>query len=328
MRYCENISEISKEYLQSFGHIMNIVQKEINTRNLEYLDIQNLHEPGAERLVFDILTTDLNSGKKRVVHVDFISSAPTVEQFLDCVYGSGSTSDHKIIIYDNHCGYHADLRDESPFYFVTRMIEKCNAVDISFEVIRYHHPSKRTEPSWHYYSSNTNREAVNAQLQSGPLPTKRDIQGMAFWALYFTIYRQYENYELHQLHCERSFDTCISGDLCVFAKWTDEGLIYVISDRHHSEFIPWLWNNRKEYLEKSYPGFKLSTCRNGKHSYICVHANNTPFHELQKMRYSERERLKDHLFHNEDINEIEVIVRNAQKQYETEIEQIKTNLKR
>ena len=315
-------------YIQPLGKIINIMVNELKSRNLEYMELQNLRVPDKNRIVFDILTIDLNNGRKCIVHVDFIQAFPTVEQFLDCVYGSGSTSDLKIIIYDDHYPHiYNGPREESAFYFVNRMIEKCNAVNIPFELIRYHNPSDRTDLSWFFFSPE-NRQSVKAHLQSGPLPTKRDILGLAFWALFFTIYRDEENFELHQLHSDRSFDICISGDLCVFVKWTDEGICYVISDCHRSEFISWLWNRRKEYLEKKYPGLKLSAYRDGKHSYIGVHVNNIPFHELRKMRYSERERLADRLFHGKDIDlyNIEETVRKIQKQYKIEIEQTNDNL--
>jgi len=320
MRYCENSSKISSEYRESFGHIMDIVQIEVSARNLEYMDIHHLHEPGDKRLVFDILTTDLNSGKKCLVHVDYTSTLPTVEQFVDCIYGSGSASDLKIIIFNDEYWNYSDFYEESAFYFVKRLIIKCNAVDIPFELI-YYSPSSRTD-QWGHWLSLEKREKFNTHPQSGPLPTKRDIQGMAFWV------HHEDDYELHQLHCDRSSGICISGDLCVFVKWTDEGLFNVISDCHQSEFIPWLWNNRIEYLERTYPGLKLSTYRDGKHSYICVHANKTPFHELQKMRHSERERLVGQYFYTARKWDLEAMVRNAWKQYEKEIDQTKDNLPR
>jgi len=310
--------------IQPLGRIISIMLNELKSRNLEYVEIQNIHVPDKNRIAFDMLTTDLNNGRKCVVHADFTQAFPTVEQLLDCVYGSGSTSDLKIIIYNEH--YEFDLREEGAFYFVDLMIEKCNAVDIPFELIRYHNPSDRTKRGWQNYDpENRDIETVKTHLRSGPLPTKSEIQGMAFWALFFTIYRDYENFELHQLHCDRSFDRCISGDLCVFVKWTDEGLCYVISDSHLSELIPWLWTNRKKYLEKTYPGFKLSYYRDGKHAYIGIHVNYIPFYELHIMSDAERERLRSRLLYGQDIDlcKIEDTVRNAHKQYEIEIGQTK-----
>ena len=97
-----NQSVMNNVNIQPLGKIINIMLKELKSRNLEYMELQNWRTQEKKRIVFDMLTTDLNSKKNCVVHVDFIQTFPTVEQFLDCVYGSGSTSDIKIIIYDDN----------------------------------------------------------------------------------------------------------------------------------------------------------------------------------------------------------------------------------
>jgi len=304
--------------IQSFGHIINIMHKELKTRNLEYVEIQNLTAPDNMRTVFDMLTTDLNNRKQCVVHVDFIQTEPTVEQFLDCVYGSGSTSDLKIIIYnDNYIDdTDADFEEWTELYFVTRLINKCTAVSIPFDIIGYNHPLDKSILA-HQYTLEFNPEAVESYLQSGPLPTKWDIRRMAFWAIFYhTKDELMEPYELHRLQPVRSLGFQIAGDLGIFVEWTEDGIYYVIADSNNSEFIPWLWKNRSECFGKNYPDHALSFCRDGVSSCISLLLKDTPFHKMSSMSNAEMRNMGKTLYRG--ATNLEMTVSNRFTTYESE----------
>ena len=94
--------------IESFTNIMNIMIAECKARKLEFVRIRDISFHDDERLVFTIMT--LNSIKTSGVHCSRrLHKRATVEQFLDCVYGSGSTSDLKIIIYDDNYAEDADF---------------------------------------------------------------------------------------------------------------------------------------------------------------------------------------------------------------------------
>lgn len=308
---------MNNENIQSFGKIMNIMQHELNTRNLEYLELQNMAAQDDGRIVFDIQTLDARSGKIYVVHVDFMQSAPSLYQFMDCVYGSGSTSDLKILIYDSD-----NLTDDSTthakFYYVTRLINKCNAVSIPFEIIDYRNPLERSDLSGHW--SMENPETVKRFITAGPLPAKRDILRMAFWAIFYNIYSDSKYSELHELHPDRSFEICILGNLCIFVRWTDSGIYYVISDNHGSEYISWLWENKISRLEK-YADSMLSTYRDGVNSCICFQVNPTPIQNLPEMTWRDLYRLGAEL--HEGASNLKTTVSDAWRWYEFETKQIK-----
>ena len=207
---------------------------------------------------------------------------PTVEQFLDCVYGSGSTSDIKIIIYDDNYLEDSTFKEWTELYFVTRLINKCNAVSIPFDIIGYNHPLDKSILE-HHYTFEFNPEAVESYLQSGPLPAKWDIQRMAFWAIFYnTNHEMTEQYELHRLQPDRSLGFQILDDLGVFVKWIEDGIFYVITDSNNSEFIPWFWKNRKQVFWKELSRSSMSTYRDGVSSFICLTVNDTPIHKLPR----------------------------------------------
>lgn len=307
--------------IQSFGHIMNIIYKELKTRNLEYAEIQNANAHGDKRLVFDILTEELNSGKQYVVHVDYIQLAPNVEQFLDCVYGSGSTSDLKIIIFDDNRLEGAEYEVWTELYFVTRLINKCNALSIPFDMIGYNDPLDKSMLT-HQFSLDFHPEAVESYLQSGALPTKWDIQRTAFWSIFYnTNCHMMEQYNLHRLQPDRSLGFRISGDLDVFVKWVEDEIFYVITDSNNSEFIPWLWKNREKYFKKDFPDRTLSNYRDGVNSSICLLYSNIPIHKLESMSSSALKAHGSSLFSG--ASNLRDTVYGAYKQYKGESEQMK-----
>ena len=307
--------------IQPLGKIISIMLNELKSRNLEYMELQSWRAPDKNRIVFDMLTTNLNSKKNCVVHVDFIQTFPTVEQFLDCVYGSGSTSDIKIIIYDDNYFEVATSKEWTELYFVTRLINKCNAVSIPFDIIGYNHPTDKSILE-HYYTFEFDSEAVESYLLNGPLPAKWDIQRMAFWAMFYnTNHDMMEPYELHRLQPERSLGFQVSDYLGVFMKWIEDGIFYVITDSNNSEFIPWLWKNREKYFGKDFPDRSMSTYRDGVSSCMCLLYSDTPIHKLESMSSSGLNALGRSLFNG--ASNMTNTVTDAIEQYSRESEQVK-----
>ena len=201
-----NQTVIHNANIQSFGKIVNIVQQELDERNLEYLEFQNIDAQDKGRIVFDIQTLDQKAGKTYVVHVDFMHSAPGVYQFLDCVYGSGSASDLKYLIYDSSPMVDDEIT-HAKFYFVTRMINKCNAVGIPFKIIDYQNPLEKSNLVDHL--SKENPDTVKQHIESGPLPSKWDILRMAFWSILYNTNSGNIYSELHQrFHLFLRHHTC------------------------------------------------------------------------------------------------------------------------
>jgi len=310
--------------IQPLGKIINIMLKELKSRNLEYMELQNWRTQEKKRIVFDMLTTDLNSKKNCVVHVDFIQTFPTVEQFLDCVYGSGSTSDIKIIIYDDNYLEASTFKEWTELYFVTRLINKCNAVSIPFDIIGYNHPPDKSILE-HHYTIEFNSEAVESYLKNGPLPAKWDIQRMAFWAIFYvTNHELMEPYELHRFQPDHSLGFQISDDLAVFVKWIEDGIFYLITDRNNSEFIPWLWKNREKYFGKDFRDRTMSTYRDGVSSCMRLLYSDTPIHKLESISSSGLKALGRSLFNG--ASNLTNTVTDAFNQYRLEMEQTKDNL--
>lgn len=305
----------------AYINIMNIMIAECKARKLEYVRIQDISFHDDERLVFNIMTSELNNNhQKCIVHVDFIKGGATVEQFLDCVYGSGSTSDLKIIIYNDHFDKKLDFIELTEFYFVTRLINKCNAIGISFDIIKYHNPADRSDLS--ECCTNCDKNAVREYNEAGPLPSKWDIQRMAFWALYYATQPGGTYYELHEFHCDRSFKTVVKDEMCIFVKWIEDGIYYVISDSDRSKFIPWLWKNREKYLKKDFPDYRtMSTYRDGVSSFICLRHSNTPIRELEYTSSSKLNAMGDALFCG--ILSLKETIIDAIEQYSRESEQVK-----
>ena len=319
-----NQSVMNNVNIQPLGKIINIMLKELKSRNLEYMELQNWRTQEKKRIVFDMLTTDLNSKKNCVVHVDFIQTFPTVEQFLDCVYGSGSTSDIKIIIYDDNYLEASTFKEWTELYFVTRLINKCNAVSIPFDIIGYNHPPDKSILE-HHYTIEFNSEAVESYLKNGPLPAKWDIQRMAFWAIFYvTNHELMEPYELHRFQPDHSLGFQISDDLAVFVKWIEDGIFYLITDRNNSEFIPWLWKNREKYFGKDFRDRTMSTYRDGVSSCMRLLYSDTPIHKLESISSSGLNALGRSLFNG--ASNLTNTVTDAFNQYRLEMEQTKDNL--
>jgi hypothetical protein len=302
-----NQTVIHNANIQSFGKIVNIVQQELDERNLEYLEFQNIDAQDKGRIVFDIQTLDQKAGKTYVVHVDFMHSAPGVYQFLDCVYGSGSASDLKYLIYDSSPMVDDEIT-HAKFYFVTRMINKCNAVGIPFKIIDYQNPLEKSNLVDHL--SKENPDTVKQHIESGPLPSKWDILRMAFWSILYNTNSGNIYSELHQLRGERSSKINVSGDICVFVQWTDDGIHYVISDKHGSDFISWLWQNRTERLERL---TDLSSYRDGANSCICCEVNKITVQKMLEMHWVDLTSLGDELYNGSF--HLAAIVKDALRQY-------------
>jgi hypothetical protein len=298
-------------------NIMNIVKQDLNTRNLEYLTFQNITGQDAGRIVLDVQTRDQKTGKIYVVHVDFMQTAPGVYQFLDCVYGSGSASDLKYLIYDSSPMVDDEMT-HAKFYFVTRMINKCNAVGIPFKIIDYQNMLEESDLVDHL--SKENPETVKQYIESGPLPAKSDILRMAFWAILYNTNSENIYSELHQLHSDRSSEINISGNLCVFVKWTDEGIYYVIADTHGSAFISWLWEGRSRHMG-NYADSTMSTYRDGVNSFIYCQVNQMAIQKMQEMNWMNMMSLGAEL-HN-GAYRMTSLVRDALRQYEIETRQVK-----
>jgi len=303
--------------IMSFVNIVDIVKQELNTRNLEYLTFQNVACQDAGRIIFDIEARDQKAGNKYVVHVDFMQCAPGVYQFLDCVYGSGSASDFKYLIYNSFSMVDDEIT-HAGFYFVTRLINKCNAVGIPFKILDYHNLKKESDLVDHL--SKESPETVKRYIESGPLPTRLDILRMAFWAILYNTNSEKIYTELHQLHSDRSSEINISGNLCVFVKWTDEGIYYVIADTQGSAFISWLWEKRSEHLGE-YADLPMSKYRDGVKSFICCQVDQAALHRLQEMNWMEMLSLGARL--HDGADRITSIVRSAFRQYEAETKQVK-----
>lgn len=302
--------------IQPLGKIISIMLSELKARNMEYMELQNWRVPDKHRIAFDMLTTDLNSKKNYVVHVDFIQTFPTVEQFLDCVYGSGSTSDIKIIIYNDNYLEDSTFQEWTELYFVTRLINKSNAVSIPFDIIGYNHPLDKSILE-HHYTLEFSLKAVESYLQNGPLPGKWDTQRMAYWAIFYnTNHEVMEPYELHRLQPDRSLGFQITNDLGVFVKWIEDGIFYVITDSNNSEFIPWLWKNRNECFGKNYPEHALSIYRDGVSSFICFLFKDTPIHKMPSMSNAELDKMGKTLYC--EATNLMMTVSNRYTQYESE----------
>jgi len=303
--------------IESLTNIMNIMIAECKARKLEFVRIRDISFHDDERLVFTIMTLELNKKHQEcIVHVDFIKKGATVEQFLDCVYGSGSTSDLKIIIYDDNYAEDADFEEWTELYFVTRLINKCNAVSIPFDIIGYNHPLDRSILATRL-TLDLDKKAVESYLQSGPLPSKWDIQRMAFWAIFYhTKDELMEPYELHRMQPVRSLGFQIAGDLGIFVEWTEDGIYYVIADSNNSEFIPWLWKNRSECFGKNYPDHALSFCRDGVSSCISLLLKDTPFHKISSMSNAEMRNTGKTLYCG--ATNLEMTVSNRFTTYESE----------
>ncbi len=305
-----NQTVMNNNNVLSFVNIVNLVIQELNTRNLEYPTFQNVACQDAGRIIFDIEAHDQKVGNKYVVHVDFVQSIPSVYQFIDCIYGSGSASDLKYLIYDSSTWVDDEIT-HAKFYFVTRLINKCNAIGIPFKIIDYEYLQEESHLVEH--RSKENPEIVRQHIESEPLPSKLDILRMAFWAILYNTNSEYIYTELHQLHSDRSSEINISGNLCVFVKWTDEGIHYVIADTHGSAFISWLWENRSQHLGQ-YADSAMSTYRDGVKSFICCQVNETAIQKMQEMNFAEVLSLGAEL--HDGAYRVASIVREALRQYE------------
>ena len=102
----QTITQMRDELLSSIGLYMHIMETFLKERNLNYENVMSYHALEDQRIVFDVHTK-----QKYTIHVDTLQSKCTVEQFLDCVYGAGSESDHKVIIYR---GDNEEYVDEHP----------------------------------------------------------------------------------------------------------------------------------------------------------------------------------------------------------------------
>lgn len=302
------------------GTIMNIILSECKTRNLEYVNLKTLSSHN-ERVVFDILTKDQNSDRKDyVIHIDFTAGRVLVEQFLDCVYGSGSTSDLKIIIYNDvgkciECYEYFIER-----YFVTRLINKSNAVNIPFDIIGFNDPLDKSALR-HEVTLDYNQEAVESYLHSGPLPGKWDILRMAFWERFYnTNHDIVEPCELHRLHPVRSLGMQIMDDLMVLTEWIEDGIYYVITDNDNSKFISWLWKYRNKYFGNAYTDNTMSTYQDGAKSCFCLLYKDTPVQHLMKLSYSERQALGRSLYSG--ASKLGDTVAEAYEQYKSELEPV------
>jgi len=196
----------------------------------------------------------VHTKQKYIVHVDTIQSKCTVEQFLDCLYGAGSESDHKMIIYQgdnepiNGEYEYPDLKCFSPEeYFVSLLVERCNIIGVPFSIIEFSHIAEGLllgpafEKRKEYKLTNTSNKLFKH------LPSKRDIQRMAFWALNFNACLP-DKYHLEDLRCTESVELKILNDLGVLVRWDEDGISYVIADNQQSEFIPWLWSKENQLL--------------------------------------------------------------------------------
>jgi hypothetical protein len=273
---------------------INTVQDFLLKKNLHYKNMTGTSARGNNRIIFDVHTEEYYT-----VHVDTIPSKCTVDQLLDCLYGSGSESDHKLIIYrgDNEkCmgDYdYPDLKEFSPEeYFVSLMVEQCDNAGVPFSIIEFSHIIEGL--MWGPRFSDR-QEYKSTGKSLGRLPSKQDIQRMAFWALYFNPHRK-EKYNLEDLHCTESMEFKILNDLCVLAKWDEEGISYVVADNQQSEFIRWLWSRRCQYLEK-YTSFRSSSFyRDGRQSRICLPGDGIPIHKINDMSKYELRDLGIHLY--------------------------------
>jgi len=284
----QDFTQMREELIHSIGLYIHIINDILKEKNLHYESVSSYHALDDQRIVFDVRTEE-----KYTVHVDTIQSKCTIEQFLDCVYGKGSESDHKVIIYKGNNEpfedeyTHPDLNEFSPEeYFVSLLVEQCDIIGLPFSIIEY----SQIEEGLLLGPSFRNRneyKASNLSKGSSPrLPSKWDVQRMAFWALYFNPYWK-EKYHLEDLHCTESREFKILDDLCVLAKWDEEGISYIIADNQQSEFLPWLWRYGQLYLDK-YASFRpRSFYRDGRQSRICIPGDGVPIYKLNEM--SERE---------------------------------------
>lgn len=268
----------------------------------DFLQQKNLHfdnKTGTSARDNNRIISDVHTKENYTVHVDAIPSKCTVDQLLDCLYGAGSESDHKLIIYrgDNEkCmgDYeYPDLNEFTPEeYFVSLMVEHCDNLGIPFSIIEF----SRIIEGLMWGPRFVDRQEYRSKGKAhGQLPSKWDIERMAFWALHFNPYWK-EKYNLEDLHCTESREFKILDDLCVLARWDEEGISYVIADNQRSEFLQWLWSRRGQYFNKYNSIRSPSFYRNGRQSRICIPGDGTPIYKLKDMNKYELNELGIQLY--------------------------------
>lgn len=260
----QNIIRDRQAYLDSIKLFIEIMQTYLKVWNLDYKTLRNVRTPDDKRIIFDVLTTNKDTGQNYTVHVDTIHSKCTVEQFLDCQYGTGSTSDRKVIIYKGDDTKQEVNKLSPEEYFVSLLAERCDDIEMPFSVIKHSYfPGEEVTMYGPPLADRGDYPEFIMEEPSDPssmnLPTKWDIQRMAFWALYFNTHLPDKYYHLNDLHCSESPEFKISDDLSILVRWTEDGICYVVSDSLQSAFFPWLWENRKTYLERYYSAYSIST---------------------------------------------------------------------
>ncbi len=293
-----DITQMRDELISSIGIYIHSIKSFLKERNLNYENVLSYHALDDKRIVFDVHTK-----QKYTVHVDTIQSKCTVEQFLDCLYGAGSESDHKMIIYKgdnepiNGDYEYPDLKCFSPEeYFVSLLVERCNMIGVPFSIIEFSriYDGLLLGPPFENRKEYKMTETSNKLFKR--LPSKWDIQRMAFWALYFNACLP-DKYHLEDLHSTESIELKILNDLCVLVKWDDDGISYIISDSHKSDFIFWLWTNRIKNYSKYYTLYRSpSFYRDGSQSRICIPGDGVPIHKLNEMSEDEQKMLGVQLY--------------------------------
>ena len=279
----------------------------------DFLRQKNLHfdnETGTSARNNNRIISDVHTKENYTVHVDAIPSKCRVDQLLDCLYGAGSESDHKLIIYrgDNEkCmgDYeYPDLNEFTPEeYFVSLMVEHCDNLGIPFSIIEFSRIIEGLRRGPRFIDR---QECKSKGKAHGQLPSKWDIQRMAFWALYFSPYRK-EKYHLEDLHCTESMEFKVLDELCVLARWDEEGISYVIADNQQSKFLPWLWKKRHLYLDK-YASFRpRSFYRDGRQSRVCIPGDGVPIYKLNEMSECELTEIGIDLYRRVDALRSDVI---------------------
>lgn len=273
---------MTNDILRTIGLYINLTHTFLEENKLDYDGVVSYHACGNNRIVFDIITK-----QKYTVHVDAIQSQSTVEQLMDCLYGAGSESDHKLIICEGDGNPYEDepiLKQYTPEqYYVCMMAEHCNMIGLPFSVIEYidcregirllPHFSKRKE-----YIMDRESRAFNR------LPSKWDIQRMAFWALHFSPCLPSKFYFLEDLRCSESMQLKITDQIHIRLKWDDDGITYIISDDKNSAFFFELW--MRYIMDHSIyctPHRSPTFYREGKESRICIPGDGVPISKLNGM---------------------------------------------
>ena len=86
-------------------------------------------------------------------------------------------------------------------------------------------------------------------------PTKRQIQEANFWINYY--------FPLWGVGCPLDMDIAttewtpgygVGNGMNTEAAWTDEGLVMSLISESDPDVITWVWNNKRDDIERAYPG--------------------------------------------------------------------------